>query len=247
MHKKVIFVALALMATTACTDLIGPPAGAPLDEIAALASQAGTNGGDVEGHILRQSPSAPALETYQVQFWAERGKSKYVRIRYVDDGSGDGTDDERPVSDGTTGTNVAGDTFLSLYIPKYALEYHPDGTPIEWGERVLITITVDPQTLLVSFEPFDLTFQRWNEPWLYLSYNGAELDYDRDGDVDRVDAYIEDHYLRLWDRLPPSNASGTDLYQTSGSGWNAKAASQGRANKTLNSGVSKFSDVAVSW
>ena len=131
------------------------------------------------------------------------------------------------------------------------VESQNDGRPIGLGERALITITVDPEKHLVSFEPYGLAFNRSNRsrPRLYLSYKTAGGDYDGDGDVDKVDSYLAENYLRLWERTPQSNESEGDDSPSQG-GWSRR--SPGDADRLIRrnnfgSCVARFSDVAVSW
>ena len=131
------------------------------------------------------------------------------------------------------------------------VESHIDGRSIGRGGRVLITITVDPEKHLVSFEPYGLVFNRWSRsrPWLHLSYNTAGGDYDGDGDVDRVDSYLEENYLRLWERTPQSSElAGVDIQaQAGGSRWSPGDGDKSTKRNNFGSCVAKFSDVAVSW
>ncbi len=245
MRKRKIYAAVGLLALVACADPTGPlpPGDEVCDEVAVLGRVAGSNSGDVESHILQHAEGAPSLEVYKLSFWATRGRSRRVRIRYAEPGSGDDPDHQH------ARWNSEDDTFLSLYIPRFALETHPDGRPIARGERVFITITVDPEKLLVSFEPYGLVFNRWSRPSLYLSYNTAGGDYDGDGDVDSVDSYVEENYLRLWERTPQSSESaGVDFQaQARGNPWSPGDADKSTKRNTFGSCVAKLTDVAVSW
>ena len=142
MRNRTILAAVGLLPLVACADPIGPPVGAPIDRFAAIAREAGVNGGDVGSHILKHAESAPQLERYELSFWAVRGEQSYVRIRYLG-GEVVGRDADGWLYEEASGSRVAGSTFFWLYIPKYALEYRPDGSEIGWGERVRITIRVD--------------------------------------------------------------------------------------------------------
>ena len=166
MRNRTILAVVGLLALVACADPTGPlpPGDEVCDEVAVLGRVAGSNIGDFESHILQHAEGAPPLEVYKLSFWATRGRSRRVRIRYAELGRGDDPDHQH------ARWNSEDDTFLSLYIPRFALETHPDGRPIGHGERVLITITVDPENLLVSFEPHGLVFNPWSRPLLYLSY-----------------------------------------------------------------------------
>jgi hypothetical protein len=246
MGKRELFVALGLLATAACTDLAGPPADGPHGISAALAVVDGRAGVSVGNHILEQAPAAPPLETYELSFWAVRGQDSYVEIRYQGDQvGGRGVD---PAVDRQVGGDVSGEVFLSLYIPAKALSRYPDGTKIGKGERVLITISIDPVDLYVSLEPAGLVFNRRALPLLYLSYNGANPDYDGDGDVDEVDQYIEDNHLKLWCFHYSGGASAEPGMRAGAAGGKApKASKSGKKNKSFIDELGKLSDHAVSW
>jgi hypothetical protein len=251
MCKKKLLLAVGLLAALACADATGPPVynplDDPLDDFVALARVDGQAGGSVENHILEQALSSPALETYKLEFWAVRGRARYVQIRYQ--GEKVVNDDDDPGGDGSFDSHVAGDIFLALYIPRNALSRHPDGTRIRRGERVEITITVHPTDLYVSFEPSGLVFNRRGRPRLYLSYNGADPDFDDDGDVDGVDTYIEENHLKLWHFDPPSSVSmGEGAYASSAAASSSSGDSrQSKKSKSIVGKIRKLSDHAVSW
>ncbi len=73
---------------------------------------------------LRQSPTAPPLETYQVSFVAWRRKSSTVTVNYQ---AVDGQD--------------VGQPFLTLYIPKRGLVAGAGGVPLACGMRTRIPIS----------------------------------------------------------------------------------------------------------
>jgi len=247
MGKKKLLVALGLLATAACADLAGPPGDGPHDEFAAAFARVDSRAGATVGdHILEQAPTAPPLETYELSFWAVRGQARYVLIRYQGDkNAGQGGD---PASEPQAGSDLAGEVFLSLYIPRKALSRYPNGERIAWGERVRITISVDPTDLYVSLEPSGLVFNRRARPWLYVSYNGANLDYDGDGDVDRVDRYIEDNHLRLWSFDYPSSASaGPDMRASAAESASSGKSKSEKKGKSFIGKLGKLSDHVVSW
>jgi hypothetical protein len=247
MCKRKLLVAVGLLAAVACADTTGPSVEGPLDDFAALARVDGRAGGSVEDHILEQAASTPALETYELRFWAVRGRARYVQIRYQGDKAVN--DGAHPGGHRAVSSDVAGDIFMSLYIPWNALSRHPDGTRIRWGERVQITISVHPTDLYVSLEPSGLVFNRRARPKLYLSYNGADPDFDGDGDVDRVDRYIEDNYLKLWHfEYPSSVPMGEGAYDRSAAASSSSRDSQRSSKKKSIVGkIGKLSDHAVSW
>ena len=248
MYKRAFFVAVGLLLTAACADPTGPTVDVPSDQFAAVIQAAGENGGDVRSHILRHATSAPRLESYRLSFWAVRGEESYVEIRYLG-GSDRSSLGDAPVAEEIENGGIDGTTFLWLLIPKNALEYHPDGSEIGWGERVLITISVHPERLYVSLQPSGLTFNPQHLPWLYLSYDGADPDYDRDGNVDVVDRYIEHNFLSLWSFTPSKSLSRfsfmpSNRWMAAGSGPKPKDKKKKNLFPTK---IVQFSDVAVSW
>ena len=120
MCKRAIFVALGLLASSACAGPTGVVRG-PSDCIA-VAVGIGRN---VELHILRQTKSAPSLEAYEITLWAVRGNATPLRVSYS---SASGSD---------------GETLLTLYGPKSVIWFHPDGTRLTKGDSGEITISLD--------------------------------------------------------------------------------------------------------
>ncbi len=207
---------LLVLLVLACTDTTGPPVDHSLPvDIGFVASVAGDDGSSVEPRIVKQS-AWPLLETYTVSFWATRNKTSSVVIRYVG------------------GDKASGDTFLSLSIPRGSLKKHPDGTKVGKRDRILITITVDPARFLVSLEPSGLQFSKKRPAELFINYAGANRDFDRDGDVDEIDALIETQYLKLWS-------------QEAGGPWSPVQFEHSVADRWFLGRLLHFSDHAISW
>jgi len=76
LRRYVMPLTLVLVAA-GCTDQTGPSPAAVPAPLAAVVPMPppGT-------HILRQSPAAPRLQTYQVSFWAKRGTQTTVFLRF---------------------------------------------------------------------------------------------------------------------------------------------------------------------
>lgn len=226
-RRVMIPLALALVAAR-CTDQMGP-SGVPVQP--GLAAE--------QPHFLRWTGSAPPqftaigalpgrgghggltasqsgglnLNHYTAAFWAVRGEQRSVQINYV---------------------SATGDTswqFLRLTTTDPA--YVPGVGDLAPGDSVLITVTIDPDTLKVSFEPTGLLFG--DPAQLQISYGGADGDLNGDGVVDAADAYIESQLLGLWYR------EGAD------SSWARIPASQSLADKSFVSALPHFSEYAVSW
>ena len=117
MCKRAIFVALGLLATSAC---VGPTGvGGPLDCIAVAVSV----GGNVELHIPGQAKPVPSPEAYDITLWAVRDNATPLQIPY------------------SSVSGSKGETFLTLYGPKDALWFHSDGTRLTKGGSGEITIS----------------------------------------------------------------------------------------------------------
>ena len=144
-----------------------------------------------------------------VSFWAVRGQQRSLQIYYASDSS----------------------QFLGLTVtdPTYA----PARGALALGDSVLITVTVDPQTVKVSLAPTGLVFG--NPAQFQLSYRGANGDLNGDGVVNATDAYIESQLLGLWYR------EGVD------SAWAQIPAVHDLAGKSFTSALPHFCDYAFSW
>lgn len=237
MHKRAIFVALALMATTGCADLTGPPAEAPFCEVAVPVEVAADRDGLVDTRMLGRSPSVPLLETYQHSFWAVRGQASHVELRLAPNDR-----DGRPGDD--AGMNPYGDTFLSLDIPPHALEYRPDGRRIDLGQRVLIGIAIDPRSLVVQFTPAGLEFNRLSPARLSLPYAGDE------GGVAVVDdeaTLLAEDTPGSWQWLWAFDAEVAGWEVARGTNLVSDRANDSFAQQASGSCTAQLSDVAVSW
>jgi len=118
-------------------------------------------------HVLRQAPTAPALETYQVVFWARRDRPSYVAVNYV-----------------------SGDPFLRFYIPRDGIKSTLEDSRIDSRDSVRITVTIDPQTFAADFQPQGLQFDKRHPASLWFWYENADQDCNGDGVVDGLDRAI---------------------------------------------------------
>lgn len=113
--------------------------------------------------------SAPPLETYQASFWAVRGAERELKIRF------------QPEQDSW----YRGEPFLEIEIGPRTLYRWPNGERFEWGDSVLITVTVDPDRYLAKFEPAGLLFDAEHPAELELHYGYADSDLRyREGDFE---------------------------------------------------------------
>ena len=119
MCKRAIFVALGLLASSACA---GPTGVRGPSDCIAVAVGIGRN---VELHILGQANSVPSPEAYEITLWAVRGDATPLQIPY------------------SSVSGSEGEAFLTLYGPKDAIWFHPDGTRLTKGGSGGITISLD--------------------------------------------------------------------------------------------------------
>ncbi len=121
MCKRAIFVALGLLATSACAGPTGVRE--PFDCIAVAVGI----DGNVELHIPEQAKSVPSLEAYQITLWAVSGNAPPRQMPY------------------SSVSGSEGETFLTLYGPKDALWFHPDGTRLTKGgsDEIAISLGTD--------------------------------------------------------------------------------------------------------
>lgn len=213
----------------ACSEGIGPPPGSDLSVpdralhhirwSPTIGSPAFAAFHEAVGEGLWEtaaSSAGPILDTYQTSFWARRGAAASVEIRYR---AADGT--WRP--------------YVALSIPKGGLYQRPDGSLFADGDAVLITVTVDPNSLVVQFEPTGLVFNQRHPAQLRIWYTGADPDFDGNGVVDATDAYIERVLLGVWLREDPDDD------------WEQVAATQSLGLKLFTADLRHFSRYAVSW
>lgn len=136
--------------------------------------------------FLRPAPDAPPLANPEVSFWAKRGDSREVVIHY------------RPRPGRTDSTE-----FMRFRVPDETLDRRPDGTAIQLGDSVLITVrVVDPARLILDFQPSGLRFTPTKPARLKITFAEANDDLDGDGDVDSSDDSIEGK-LAIWRQEAP--------------------------------------------
>jgi len=124
--------------------------------------------------FIRAAANAPPLATNQVTVWAKAGEGRQVPIPYMKVGG------------------YGGDDCLEFKIPGDALYRRPDGTLMQKGDSILITITVvDPELFNFRFEPAGLQFRSDHPAELRISYKWADRDFNGDGVVDDRDKRFE--------------------------------------------------------
>ncbi len=166
---------------------------------------------------LRQSPTAPPLETYQVSFVAWRRKSSTVTVNYQ---AVDGQD--------------VGQPFLTLYIPKRGLVAGAGGVPLARGDSVIITITIDPVDFSVDLQPSGVLFSNNAPASLTLWYENADPDFDGDGVVDSTDDALRQQLTFYYQ-------------STGSSTWTKHPSKNDPATPSVTGALYHFSEWALSW
>ena len=229
-RRSLIALAMTLFAV-GCTKSDGPPlapegplsqgphflrwAGAAAPQFSASGSVAGGTVAPAGGAFLAFLASDPVvlgLEQYTATFWAVRGQERSVQINYQS-----GSDTPQP--------------FLRLTV------VDPLSVPglgdLAVGDSVLISVTVDPESIKVSLEPTGLVFG--TPARLQMWYGGAGGDLNGDGVVDGTDAYIGSLLLGMWHREGVADA------------WSQIPALQSSSNESVTSELQHFCEYAVSW
>lgn len=165
------------------------------------------------------------LSEYQVGFWAVHGDARGVQVDY----QVCATWEEEGCAAWTW------QPYLLFDVPANALAARPDGSPIAAGDSVFITLTIDPQGLVVQFEPSGLRFDATERAVLRMYYTGAGGDYDADGDTDAVDGEIERDLMGMF-----YQAAAMDPWVTMG-------AEHSLSGRWFTTWLEHFSGYAVAW
>ena len=226
-RHSLIVLALALSAT-ACSPSDGPPlapqtplaqsphflrwAGDVAPQFSAIGGFAGGTIAATGGAFRASEAVVLGLEQYTATFWAVRGQERSVQINYQS-----GSDVPQP--------------FLRLTV------VDPTSVPglgdLAVGDSVLISVTVDAESIKVSLEPTGLVFGA--PARLQMWYGGAGGDLNGDGVVDGTDAYIESLLLGMWYREGAADA------------WTRIPAVQAPADESVTSELQHFCEYAISW
>ena len=220
--------ALALV-LGACSDAVAPldrqPAPGPQrsDRGPSSGGSDGSNSGWVRSPwsagipTLRQSPTAPPLETYQVSFVVSRTHGSRVTVNYL------------PVD----GQSV-GDPFLRFSIPRRGLVAGAGGVPLGMNDSITVTLTIDPVNFAVDFQPSGVVFSNRTPATLTLWYEHADPDCNGDGVVNSADHALQQE-LSFYYML----AGGT--------AWAKQATQNDPATPSVTTAIHHFSEYAVSW
>lgn len=220
-RRNLLYPLAGLLAVVlACSDGIGPAGhhAAPTLQADVLGTEISAPLAGSNLHFLKQSAAAPALETYQVSFWAVKGKAASVTVKYL----------------AVAGQSAGGPTFLQFGIPKNGLVTGAGGARLRTGDSVLVTLSIDPTTFQVDFEPSGVQFSDRTPATLQVSYVNADPDLNADGVVDDADAALVSQ-LDVW-------------YQATATGpWVRLASLLDPAQKYVVTSLYHFSGYGVSW
>jgi hypothetical protein len=136
-------------------------------------------------NFLTLAPTAPALCSNTVTFEATKGIDVEAALQFPEPGH---------PADCSGGT----EDFVRLRIDKESLLELPNGTPLQDGDKVTITMTwVGGDSIMVQLEPTGLKFNPAKPAELKIEYGEASDDLNHNGTVDAEDAAIEQE-LALW-------------------------------------------------
>jgi len=167
--------------------------------------------------VLRQSKTAPALATYQVAVWAYVGRASTATVSYL------------PAKGQTVG-----DPFLRFAIPRNGLVAGANGAALKSGDSILVTLTIDPSSFLVDFQPSGVMFSKTSPATLGFWYGRANPDLNGDGVVDSTDRALIQQ-LSIW-------------YQgAKTTGWSQQPSINDPTKQVVGSAVYHFSQYAVAW
>jgi len=226
-RHSLIVLALALSATACSPSDVPPPApqtplaqrphflrwaGDVVPQFSAIGGFAGGTIAATGGAFLASEAVVLGLEQYTATFWAVRGQERSVQINYQS-----GSDVPQP--------------FLRLTV------VDPTSVPglgdLAVGDSVLISVTVDAESIKVSLEPTGLVFGA--PALLQMWYGGAGGDLNGDGVVDGTYAYIGSVLLGMWYREEAADA------------WTRIPVVQAPADESVTSELQHFCEYAISW
>lgn len=177
-HRSKHFFAIALSSV-----LLGTLAGCGSDSVISPDGEIRTA---EQLRFLRPAVDAPALANPTLSFYAKRGVDREAFMYYQ----------SRPGRSDST-------VFMRFKVSASSLDRRPDGSVIQMGDSVLITIRVsDPSRLILDFQPSGLRFSAAQPADLKLVFRESSHDFDGDGDEDADDDRAESA-LRIWKQEAP--------------------------------------------
>ena len=167
-------VAVLSWSAIACSDSTGP---ATFQTGPDSASDGIVSAGVAGPTILKFRRGAPPLDQSSIAFYAKKGQLTTMTMYFRTPSGGRGAE------------------YARLVIPSAGLAARPDGTPIAFGDSVLIRVSAPNTTqLMLTMEPHGLKFNPLAPARLTMRYNEADRDFNGDGVINLADALIE---LRL--------------------------------------------------
>lgn len=162
---------------------------------------------DTTYHLLSDSAS----------FYAKAGEDRRVELFY------------------RSYTGDTGEAFLQFEVHAASLLKHPDGTPFQVGDSILITVSA-PDTNIFDFvfSPTGLQFNPADPARLHIEYNYANHDYNGDGQHNTEDDRAQS-LLNIWRREPPDTV------------WTSQGAANSEEFEELEAAILSFSHYAVAW
>lgn len=91
----------------------------------------------------------------------------------------------------------SGERFLEFRVGPESLLRHPDGSPFQPGDSVVIRVSIPGDAFVFYFEPSGLVFDPEEPAELEIEYANADPDLDDDGDEDEEDLEFE-RELSIW-------------------------------------------------
>ena len=210
MNRPLIALTLALVAA-GCSDGIGPRPTAIQPPLAQEVA------GPMGMGILRQSPTAPALQAYRVSFWARRGRQTTLFLNYR-----------------RAPGQWLPDPFLRFRIPINGLVAGAGGVPLDRGDSVRITLTIDTVLFKVDLQPSGVGFSKSSPAQLAIWYQDADPDLNGDGVVDTTDEMLKQQ-LAIWSRGTRAEA------------WKQLSSKNDTMQQYVATELYHFSQYAVSW
>lgn len=145
-------------------------------------------------NVLRLPITAPELCADSVGMWFHKratGGPEELALTFPDDDEGCGAEGEE-------------EDFLRLRLQRNSLSQLPDGTPVEVGDSVFISVKwVGSDSVLFEMMPAGLRFTSNARARLKIEYDKLGGDLDDDGDLDNDDDDIE-RQLSIWRQEAPN-------------------------------------------
>src|SRR6266699_2762569 len=119
-------------------------------------------------------------------------------------------------------------------IPRNGLVAGANGACLKSGDSILVTLTIDPSSFLVDFQPSGVLFSKTSPATLGFWYGRANPDLNGDGVVDSTDRALIQQ-LAIW-------------YQgAKTTGWSQQPSINDPTKQVVGTAVYHFSQYAVAW